>query len=184
MTISNQITPAVAPPPPVINYSSCWFALRTRSRHEKVAAHHLELGGIDTYVPLVSKVNRWSDRKKLVETPLFPGYVFAFLSYTSEQRIRALRSHGVVGFVGPQGQGTPIPSDQIEGVRRIIDNKIDFHQEECLRVGQRVRIRGGCMDGLEGVVINCKGMNTLVISIGVIQRSLCINLDGYSIEVI
>ena len=94
----------------------CWYAVRTRSRHEKLVARQLESQGIESFLPIVAQTHKWSDRTKQVETPLFSGYAFLRMIHSSDERVRVLRTQGVVSFVGVQGTGTPIPDYQIEDI--------------------------------------------------------------------
>src|SRR5580692_11011686 len=89
-----------------------WYAIRTRSRHEKVAARELDAQGIPVYLPVVASVRQWSDRRTEVELPLFPGYAFVRVAYFSGDRVRVLRASGVVSFVGPTAAGASIPEEQ------------------------------------------------------------------------
>ncbi len=165
--------------------AACWYAIRTRSRHEKVVAQQLETQGIDVFLPLLSEVRKWSDRRKQIETALFPGYTFVRIAYCSGDRLRVLQTHGVANFVGASGTtGTPIPDDQIASIRTLITHNVPFKEYPFLRVGQRIRVRGGSLDGLEGMLVAINGSRTLVISVEPIQRSLCVQVDGYNIEVI
>jgi transcription antitermination factor NusG len=159
-----------------------WYAIRTRSRHEKMVVKQLDGLGVENFLPLVLSVRRWSDRAVKVEMPLFPGYAFVRLVYTPNERVRVLRTHGVVDFVGTQGRGTPIPDKQIEDVRLLLGNKIPFKNSASLKVGQKVRVRGGAIDGVEGILTARRGQRSLVIFIEPIQRSLSIDLEGYDVE--
>jgi transcription antitermination factor NusG len=160
-----------------------WYAVRTRSRHEKIATQQLSTRGIETYLPIVIQTHRWSDRKKQVEVPLFSGYTFVRLAYTSnEQRIQVLSTHGIAGFVGVQRTGVPIPDHQIEDIRTLLGNKIAVQEHSFLKVGQRVRIRGGALDGVEGILVSHDAGKKLVISLASIERSLSIRVEGYDVE--
>src|ERR1700733_2554280 len=94
-----------------------WYGLQTRPRHEKIVAQRLEERGVTAFLPLVSEVHRWSDRKKTVQVPLFSCYVFAKFIPNRSDRLRVLRVDGVFGLVGAKGEGTAIPDEQIEAVR-------------------------------------------------------------------
>ena len=159
-----------------------WYAIRTRSRHEKLAARQLENQGIITFLPLKSQLRQWSDRRKVVEFPLFPGYAFVRIVYGPGERLRVLRTPGVVGFVGAHGDGTSIPDKQIGDIQAVVANKVWCESHPFLKIGQRVRIRGGSLDGTEGVLVGRDGERKLVISVELIQRSLSIRLEGYDIE--
>jgi len=164
------------------NSVESWYAVQTRARHERVVAHRLCEGGITTFLPTVTEVHRWSDRKKTVELPLFSCYLFVKLMPSNEERLRVLRVDSVLKFVGPHGLGTPIPDEQIDAVRTLVEEQLSCCSHPFLKIGQRVRIRGGALDGLEGILLSRNGDRTLIISVDAIQRSLAVRIEGYDIE--
>lgn len=159
-----------------------WYAVRTRSRHEKLVARQLQNQGIQSFLPVVTKINQWSDRKKHVEEPLFAGYAFVRLDHSSDDRGRVLRTQGVVNFVGVQGSGVPIPDQEIEGITTLLASRVSYQERPYLHVGQRVRVCGGALDGLEGILTAENSDRSVVISIGLIQRSLSVRVAGYNVE--
>jgi len=159
-----------------------WYALHTRARHERVVEHRLREQGMETFLPVVQEVHRWSDRKKKVEVPLFSCYVFVRCALTPDDRTQVYRVDSVLGFVGSRGIGMPIPDEQIDGVRAVLSQTAPWRSHPFLKVGQRVRVRGGAMDGVEGVFLSENGDHSLIISVDVIQRSLAVRIDGYDVE--
>ena len=159
-----------------------WYAVHTRARHERVVAQRLTEQGVTTFLPLVTEVHRWSDRRKSVELPLFGCYVFVRLASTVEERLRVLRIDGVFKFVGARGLGTPIAAAQIDAVRTLIGQQLPWSTHPFLQIGQRVRVRGGALDGVEGILVARNDDNTLVVSIDAIQRSLAVRIQGYDVE--
>jgi transcription antitermination factor NusG len=159
-----------------------WYAIRTRSRHEKMVAEQLERQGIESFLPLVKHSRKWSDRIKEVELPLFSGYNFVRVELSSRDRLRVLQTHGVAGFVGINGFGTAIPESQLQDIRTLLTSKVPFEEQPFLRVGQRVRVRGGALDGVEGILSAQNEDRSLVISLEPIQRSLSVRIQGYSVE--
>jgi transcriptional antiterminator NusG len=157
-----------------------WYAIQTRSRHEKAVATQLLGREVTTFLPLVNDLRRWSDRCKAVQLPLFPGYAFVRIGRSVEERIKVLRVDGVVSFVGAHGEGIPIPDAQIEDIRRLLSN-VRCSSHPFLKVGQRVRIRGGYLDGIEGILMARNGNRTLVISVEPIERSIAVSIDGFEI---
>ena len=91
---------------------------------------------------------------------------------------------GVVRFIGQNGQGTAIPEEQVESVRILLAQDIACSSHHFLKVGQRVRLRGGALDGVEGIFQSCAGDDTLIVSIDAIQRSMAVRIKGYDIELI
>jgi transcription antitermination factor NusG len=158
----------------------CWYAVMTRPRHEKKVAEELARSSVRAFLPLVAETRRWSDRRKLVELPLFPGYVFVRLVPTAQNKVSVLRLGGVLHFVGASGDGTPISDTEIDSIRMILSTDLAVSQASYLKVGQRVRVRGGALDGVEGVLAECG--RRLVVSVNAIQRSLSFTLEGFSIE--
>lgn len=177
---------SVAQPSPLVGAllpadDAQWFAVLTRARHEKVVAERLDERGITSFLPLVKAVHRWSDRRKTVELPLFSCYVFAKLAANSEQRLRTLTVNGVLALVGPGGQGIAIPEEQMEAVRKLVQEQLPCQPYPFLKIGQRVRIRGGALEGVEGILVSQQD-RTLVVSVDAIQRSLAVRIDGYDLE--
>jgi transcription antitermination factor NusG len=160
-----------------------WFALQTWPRYEKKVAAELANKFVSTFLPLLKNKHQWSDRIRIVELPLFPSYVFVKIAPTPEARVPVLRTNGVMGFVGVRGAGTPIPESQIESVRTVLNRGVSFHTHPFLNVGQRVRIRSGSLQGVEGVLVGKDNDDpSLVVSIQIIQRSVAIRLSGYQVE--
>src|SRR5262249_53545074 len=140
--------------------------------------------GMTTFLPMLTEVHRWSDRKKIVQLPMFSCYVFVQLVPTNERRLRVLQTDGVISFVGSQRVGTAIPDEQIETVRTLMEQKVGCQSHPFLKVGQRVRVRGGALDGMEGVLVSQNGDDSLVISVDAIQRSLAVRINGYRVEAV
>lgn len=159
-----------------------WYAIRTRSRHEKMVADQLDRLGVENFLPLVKRTRQWSDRVKEIELPLFSGYTFVRVVLSSQDRLRVLQTHGVAGFVGINCCGTAIPENQIEDIRTLLSSDVPFEEQPFLRVGQRVRIRGGALDGVEGILSAQNDDRSLVISLEPIQRSLSVRIQGYTVE--
>ena len=184
MSAGGQVVSLVSSPVaiPVAQAEARWFAIRTRSRHEKLAARELDAQGIRVFLPLITSVRQWSDRRTEVELPLFPGYAFVRVAYFSNERVQVLRASGVVSFVGPGASATSIPEEQIETIRTLLLRKVPVKDHPFLKVGQRIRVRGGALSGVEGILVAVNGSRSLVISVEPIQRSLSIGLDQYEVE--
>ena len=161
---------------------SSWYAVLTMARHEKRVAAQFEEKRVCTFLPLLGQIHRWSDRSVKVEVPMFSCYAFVRIVHTVEERLKVLRTPGVLGFVGSEKQGTPIPDEQIESLRTAINEKIPCFPHDFISIGRRVRIRGGSLDGVEGVLERHGGHQSLVLSVELLQRSVAIRVEGYDIE--
>lgn len=160
---------------------ACWYAVRTRPRHEKKVASELEERGIKIYLPLLTEVRRWSDRRKIIEVPLFSCYAFVYSVLDLQLRLAVYGVSGALGFVGPNNLGIAIPDAQIENIRTLMASNVTLTPYPFLKVGQRVRIRGGALNGVEGILVT-KNERRLVLSVDSIHISLAINLEGYDVE--
>src|SRR3984957_19231318 len=125
---TNQITGQLAQPIPRAEagaeaLAESWYALHTRSRHEKMVAQRLAGWGGTTFLPMVTEVRGWRDRKKSAEWPLFGCYMFAQLAHSRNDRLRVLGIDGVLRLVGARGEGSPIPDEQVDGVRRLVESE-------------------------------------------------------------
>jgi transcription antitermination factor NusG len=159
-----------------------WLAVQTWPRSEKKVAAELEEKQIECFLPLAASEHQWSDRRRVVHLPLFPTYVFVRAPETFSSRITVLRTNGVINFVGARNAGTPIPDSEIESVRILLARGIEFQNHPFLNIGQRVRVRGRSLDGVEGILLAKNKDLSLVVSIQMIQRSLAIRVAGYRIE--
>jgi len=158
-----------------------WFAVQTRYRFEKSVVAQLTQKNCEVYVPLRTERHGWSDRKKVITVPLFPGYAFVRINQSRESRQAVLHTAGLLGFVTFGGTVVPVPPTQIEHLQLLLQQKVPFSLHPFVQTGQRLRIRGGCLDGLEGLLLQNE-KRKLVISIESIQRSLAIEIQGYEVD--
>ena len=183
MTSPICASPVTQPwPAPSIAEAPQWYAIHTRSQHEKSVVSQLEKQGVTSFLPLTTEVHRWSDRRKVVQLPLFSCYAFVHMQFVPELWYKVTQTSGVLRFVGPGREGVPIAESQIEGMKKLLSSNLPYTLCPFLRVGQRVRIRGGALDGLEGIFLSHKGEHTLVISVDGVQKSLAVSIPGYHIE--
>jgi transcription antitermination factor NusG len=161
-----------------------WYAVHTMARHEKRVAAQLVDKRIFTFLPMLQQVHRWSDRLCKVDVPLFSCYAFVRIAPEPQNRVEVLRTKGVLGFVGGKGLGTSIRDEEIESLRTAMKEKIPCVPHPFIEIGKRVRIRGGCLDAIEGILERQGPDQTLVVSIELLRRSVSIRVDGYDIEAI
>jgi transcription antitermination factor NusG len=168
--------------PQLATRTTHWYAIQTRAKHEKKVAAEIRRAGIDAFLPLVTEMRQWSDRRMSVDVPLFSCYLFVNVDSSPEARIAVLRPAGVLRFVGGHHEEAAVPDRDIESIHVLLAKNVPFVSHTFLEIGQRVRIRGGALDGVEGVLTRCNGKNRLALSVDTIQRSLSISLEGYEVE--
>lgn len=160
-----------------------WFAVHTRSRHEFLANEHLRKEGIDAFLPVVEKLRRWKDRKKKVLFPLFSGYLFVRIERSHKEMLKVLKSKGVVRILGnKENELLPIPAEQIDVLKKLVEEKTELDPYPYLREGERVRIKYGPLKGIEGVLVEKSGQHKVVVSVDIIQQSAAMSINIIDIE--
>jgi transcription antitermination factor NusG len=168
---------------PAPDKTAHWYAVQTKYRVENRVASELSAKGFNTFAPALEEVHRWTDRSKRISIPLFTGYLFVRTTLSQDARTRVLRTAGVLRFVEFGGGAAPVPSRQIEDLQRLLQSNVTCSLHSFLKVGRRVRIRGGCLDGMEGI-LEQSGEKKLVISIACIERSVAVQIEGYELELV
>ena len=161
-----------------------WYAVYTRSRYEKKVHSLLARNGAESYLPLVRRWRIWSDRKKQVDMPLIPSYIFV---RTSPARPREyfdiLNTPGVVRFITFEGKPVPIPDMQIEALRRLNSEGIDMEcMEDMPEKGSPVKVIKGPMKGLTGEVINTGKKKMLVLRIDSLDKCITLKIPFAMVE--
>lgn len=159
---------------------SRWYAAYTSPRHEKSVAQQMEGNDLDCFLPLYKSVRRWKDRRKELELPLFPGYVFVHIAL--KDRLAVLKLPGVVQLVSFHGKPAALPDAEIEALRNGQAGSVRTLPHPYLRVGRRVRVHSGPMAGVEGILVRRKDKFRVVLSIHLIQRSVAVEVDEAEIE--
>ena len=157
-----------------------WYALHTRSRHEKVVRDQLSAKGVTNLLPLWHKRSVWKDRVKMIDVPLFSGYIFGHFALKS--KLEVLQTVGVVRIVGLNGQAIPVPEEQIQAVQTMVEKRLHYDPHPFLQEGMRVRVKHGVLKGAEGVLVAKKQHYRLVISVDLIQKSVAVDIDSADVE--
>ena len=157
-----------------------WYAVRTRSNHEKRVAERMGHRSIEHLLPLYSSLRQWKDRKVSLLMPLFPGYVFVRLCV--RDRLRVLEVPGVAGLVGTRSQAVPLADDEIRAIQGCVNAGSRIAPHPYLSVGNRVRVRSGPFCGIEGIIVRTNNKANLVISLSLIQSSATLEIDQFELE--
>lgn len=146
-----------------MEYSSSWYALYTAPRAEKKVKERLEEQGIKNYLPLRIETRIWSDRKKKIEVPLIPGYIF--VSVSANDFLKVLNTVGVVAFLKEKSIPAVIPEDQIRRLRTMVEHAVDEVEfvNNPLQVGDKIRVKQGELEGLIGDLIEMRGKYKIAI---------------------
>jgi len=161
-----------------------WYAVHTRSHFEKRVARELHGKQLECFLPAVEERHQWKDRKKLVELPLFPGYVFVRIPDSQENRLKILQTNGTVRILGHGTELEPIPDHEISAIRTLIASKVPFLTQPFLREGAWVRVVRGPLRDVEGLLLQVKKQTRLVVSINLLSRSVSTEIDLRDAEVV
>ncbi len=160
--------------------TAAWYAIRTRSRHEKFVNQQLASRDIDVFLPLVTRRRRWADRWKDVSFPLFPGYCFARFPY--EQRLPVLSVVGFMHILGTNGEPTPVPDREIEAVRQLATCTLPLDPHPYLTEGMEVEVVRGPLEGVRGILLRKGRHARFVVAIHLIQQAASVELDAADVE--
>jgi transcription antitermination factor NusG len=162
--------------------NSEWYPLQVRYQCEKRVDDFLRAEGFDAFSPMWRQTRRWSDRTKVVDAPLFPGYTFVRMEALPDLLVKVLRVPGMVRFVTSGRDLVPIATEEIDAIRALMHSDPACAPGPFPAVGEKIRIRGGCLEGMEGILTADAGQGEIVISVGVIQRSIKVPLGAYQVE--
>src|SRR5262249_30821670 len=152
-----------------------WYALRTRSRHEKVVRDQLMQQGIEPLLPTVKRLSQWKDRKKEVEVPLFSGY--CFVRFNADQKLPVLKTVGVVDIVGGGLRPEPIPDEEIAAIQTLMATVLPYDPHPYLQEGMKVEVIRGPLQGVHGILLRKDKRHRLILGVRIIQQAAAVEID-------
>jgi transcription antitermination factor NusG len=153
-----------------------WFALRVKSHHEQIVATALQCKNYESYHPIYTCVRRWSDRVRELSFPLFPGYVFC--RFDPQSRLPILMTPGVAHIVSVGKTPAAVEESEIGAIQAVVAAGLKREPWPFLEIGDRVIVRKGPVQGLEGILIREKRRSRVVVSITLLRRSIAIEMDS------
>ena len=157
-----------------------WFAVWTRSRHEKLVRDQLQQKHVEVFLPTITKWSRWKDRKKQIEWPLFPGYCFA--RFDVGDRLPILKCDGVVSIIGTDGLPSPIPPIEIDSIRQLIESELAFDPCPLIKEGMMVEVKAGPLKGVVGRLVRKGSHARLVLSVDLIGQAVSVEVDAADVK--
>lgn len=178
--LTGVISAAWRPVLPAAHSEKRWYAAYTSANLEKRVAEQLGVREVEHFLPLYASVRRWKDRRVRLERPLFPGYVFVRM--VLRDRLQVLQAPGVARLVGFGRTPAELPEEEIEALRIGLASGVRAEPHPYLRVGRRVRVIGGPLQGLEGTIVRRKNRSRFVLSFDLIQRSVAIEMNAMDLQ--
>jgi transcriptional antiterminator RfaH len=154
-----------------------WYALYTRPRSEKIVHGRLLEAGVESFLPLYKTIRKWSDRKKIIEVPLFASYIF--VKVNSKQYFEALKVFGAVRYITFEHKAVPIPEYQINNIKILVGADVGFLISSAkLNTGDLVEVVHGVLSGLRGELVRIKKKDKVVVRIDKIDQNLIIDIPA------
>ena len=152
-----------------------WYVLKIRTGGELAALKALRQRGYEPYCPMQKERRHYTDRMKVVDAPVFSGYMFC--QFDSQKKLPIISCPGVDYIVGFASGPTPVPEIELMNVRRMIE--AGAYAIRGMEQGERVRVTHGALEGVEGVLVRDGAGDRLVVSLELLNQgaSLHINLD-------
>ena len=152
-----------------------WYALQVRTRWESSTTTILAGKGYQAFLPTFKTLKRWGGRFTEVTAPLFPGYVFCRFDVLN--RLPVLVTPGVIAVVGRGRIPVPVEDSEIEAIQKVVSTGLPVEPWPYLEVGQLVRIEGGALSGVEGILTGFRGNRRIVLSVSLLRRSVALEID-------
>ncbi len=159
-----------------------WVAVYTTAHAERQVEARCEEKGWESYVPTERRARKWSDRTKMVDWPLFPSYCFVRIKAQDVVPLRSMQ--GVVMIIRFGNDYAIIPDNDIEVIRKALQEKMTFRIEnaEQLRKGSRVRVREGHFAGHTGELLKVGGDKLFAVRLEVLNQVFTVSLDEELLE--
>jgi transcription antitermination factor NusG len=152
-----------------------WFAIRVKSQCEKMVSDALRYKGYEEFLPLYQSQRFWSDRIKVIQMPLFAGYLFCRFDLSDRNAI--LKTPGVCNIVGQGRTPQPVDSGELENIRVSVSSGRKIEPWQGFEIGDRLCIGKGPLRGIEGMLLRFKGSTHLILGIQLLQRSVAVEID-------
>lgn len=162
------------------NLTPNWYVIYTYPRAERKVNNKIKELGIETFLPLHMVVRQWKDRKKKLELPLFPNYVF--INSIANRRYNVFQVNGVVKFVSFEGKPAIIPEAKIKALKKILKGEVEISNNNFYEKGMKVKIRQGKFFGSEGVLIRRNGKTRLMVQIEALNTCVSVDISTNDVE--
>ena len=161
-----------------------WYVIHTKPKCEQKVYEQVVRKGIESYLPLIDTIRYWSDRKKKVKVPLFPGYVF--INGDEKERYDAIaNTAGALRYIMYSKRPAVVSDDEIRSIRisMQIPEKVRIEQKN-LVLGDMVEITHGVFRGLKGYITQTRGNYKLIVNITELETSFSIQLSTAEVNLV
>jgi transcription antitermination factor NusG len=157
-----------------------WYVAYTYPRHEKSVADQLAKKSVECFLPTISKNSRWKDRNVTTEVPLFPGYVFTRIA--QNERLQVVSISGIVRMLSFNEVPVSVCDDEIQAIRICVTRGAKLTAHHFIAIGERVRVKEGIFQGVEGFVSRHHSGCSLVVTVALIQQAAALEIEESYLE--
>ncbi|QTA90282.1 UpxY family transcription antiterminator [Desulfonema magnum] len=161
-----------------------WYALHTKSRFENVVNERLMGKSIEVFLPKIQVPSKRRDRKKIIQIPLFPGYLFVKTDLNPYEHLEIVKTTGAVSLIGNARGPVAVPSEDIESLKIMVVANKEVITGYQLQEGDRVMVVGGPFSGMTGIFVRYKGINRVVINISALGQFASVEVNEEDIEIL
>jgi transcriptional antiterminator NusG len=163
---------------------AAWYVVHTCNHHEMRVERRLQERGLEVFLPRLTVVRRWRDRKKTLQIPLFPGYLFVHDALeTNTTYYNILMSPGVVRLLGTNGKLQAVPPETMESIRLAVASDRPYYPYRYLLKGKWVRVVEGPLTGVVGIIREHKEQKRkVVVEVELFHRAMAVELEDEAVE--
>ncbi len=159
-----------------------WYVLHTKSRAEKVVNSVLLKKQMTVFLPEITVRSKRKDRKKMLDVPLFPGYLFIQTDLKPDEHLNILKTPGVVRLIGNTNGPVPVPETAVGSLRIMIHSGESIVTGPSYSIGEVVRVKSGAFEGVTGIFQTYKGEDRVIVNIDILGQSASVNVSVEDIE--
>ncbi|OQX28093.1 MAG: transcriptional antiterminator [Desulfobacteraceae bacterium IS3] len=164
--------------------SPAWYALHTRSRFENVVTEGLDKKKIEVFLPKISVRSKRLDRKKIIQVPLFPGYIFVKSDLSPAHHLEIVKTAGAVRLIGTVKGPVAIPEENIESLKIMVSSDQEIISGTRLEAGNRILVISGPFTGVTGTFVRYKSTDRVVVYIGALGQSAAVEVNEEDIQLL
>jgi transcriptional antiterminator NusG len=166
-----------------LELTPAWYAVYAQVRHEGKVYTRLVAKSLECLFPQMERWSRRRDRRKKIQVPIFPGYLFVRTALDNYEHVKILQTPGVVSLVRNKDGPLPVPDHQIDSLKRVLGSKEALSSYPYLKEGMYVRVVNGPLYGCEGILVRRQENKArLVVAIDIIQQAVAVELNEGDVE--
>jgi len=159
-----------------------WYVLHTRSRFENTTCEGLAKKSVEVLLPKILVQSKRRDRRVMLRTPMFPGYLFVNTDLNPSHHLEILKTIGAVRLIGNREGPLPVPQETIDSLKIISTAEQKVTTGTRFKKGDRVVVLRGAFTGVIGIFSRYRGKNRIVVHIEALGQFASVDVDEDDVE--